>query len=363
MPAALLMARVTGLLRAIGRGDTGPDDDPAGARRAAVPGQRHVHVRHHGLRRARRRERRASLRERGPRAAAPAAARRRDDGARRSRAGPPSASTPASGSPCGPGTSRPGDTLVLCTDGVTEAFDRAGTAFGLERFQRVVAETPADALAALPERLVEAVERFSVGGAPRDDLAIAGPPVPAPRRDGGRARGGNVAILGRQRARDRRPGVAVHRDDPAGPRRSGGDRPRLRPRRRGAPDERGHPRLPRPARAPGARRAPAPPGEDPEIRLEDAGPPFNPLEAPRAGPRGAARRPSGRRARPPAGQSPRRPLGVCARGRGQRRHAPLGTAGRSPGGRGLRGRDTVRTRRGLRARDRDRRAPGRRSAG
>ena len=66
----------------------------------------------------------------------------------------------------------PGDALVLCTDGVTEAFDRAGTAFGLERFQRVVAETPVDALAALPERLVEAVERFSVRGAPRDDLAL-----------------------------------------------------------------------------------------------------------------------------------------------------------------------------------------------
>ena len=43
---------------------------------------------------------------------------------------------------------------------------------GLERFRRVVAETPVDALAALPRRLVGAVERFSAGGAPRDDLAL-----------------------------------------------------------------------------------------------------------------------------------------------------------------------------------------------
>jgi anti-anti-sigma factor len=66
----------------------------------------------------------------------------------------------------------PGDALVLCTDGVTEAFDVGGAAFGLERFRQVVAETPADALVTLPGRLVEAVERFSAGGAPRDDLAM-----------------------------------------------------------------------------------------------------------------------------------------------------------------------------------------------
>jgi anti-anti-sigma factor len=66
----------------------------------------------------------------------------------------------------------PGDALVLCTDGVSEAFDAAGVAFGLERFRQVVAETPADALGTLPPRLVEAVGRFSAGGGPRDDLAL-----------------------------------------------------------------------------------------------------------------------------------------------------------------------------------------------
>jgi sigma-B regulation protein RsbU (phosphoserine phosphatase) len=66
----------------------------------------------------------------------------------------------------------PGDALVLHTDGVTEAFDAAGNAFGLERFRRVLAETPVDALGALPDRVVAAVERFATGGAPRDDLAL-----------------------------------------------------------------------------------------------------------------------------------------------------------------------------------------------
>jgi phosphoserine phosphatase RsbU/P len=66
----------------------------------------------------------------------------------------------------------PGDALVLCTDGATEAFDAGGVAFGLERVRRVVADTPADALGSLPPRLVEAIEQFSEGGGPRDDLAV-----------------------------------------------------------------------------------------------------------------------------------------------------------------------------------------------
>jgi anti-anti-sigma factor len=55
---------------------------------------------------------------------------------------------------------------------VSEAFDAEGVAFGLERFRQVVAETPGNALGTLPDRLVEAVERFSAGGGPRDDLAL-----------------------------------------------------------------------------------------------------------------------------------------------------------------------------------------------
>ena len=66
----------------------------------------------------------------------------------------------------------PGDAVVLCTDGVTEAFNAQGGAFGLDGLRQVVADTPANALDSLPDRLVEAIERFAMGGGPRDDLAV-----------------------------------------------------------------------------------------------------------------------------------------------------------------------------------------------
>ena len=66
----------------------------------------------------------------------------------------------------------PGDALVLWTDGVTEAFDAAGGAFGLTRLEQVVAATPAGAFDTLPARLADAVEQFAAGGGPRDDLAV-----------------------------------------------------------------------------------------------------------------------------------------------------------------------------------------------
>jgi sigma-B regulation protein RsbU (phosphoserine phosphatase) len=74
--------------------------------------------------------------------------------------------------PLSTGVLAPGDAIVLFTDGVTEAFDAQGVAFGSEGLRRVVADTPADALTGLPEQLVDAVEEFTAGGAPRDDLAV-----------------------------------------------------------------------------------------------------------------------------------------------------------------------------------------------
>jgi sigma-B regulation protein RsbU (phosphoserine phosphatase) len=171
MPAALLMARVTGLLRAIGRGDTGPDeilreldarlsqgndmcmfvtmacavlDGETGELRYASAGHERPLL-------------------------------RRASGATTvllPEGGPALGFGGGEGFPVWVGTLAPGDALVLCTDGVTEAFDAQGTAFGLERFRNVVAETPTDALGELPGRLVAAIERFSAGGAPRDDLAL-----------------------------------------------------------------------------------------------------------------------------------------------------------------------------------------------
>jgi sigma-B regulation protein RsbU (phosphoserine phosphatase) len=171
VPAALLMARVTGLLRAIGRSDGSPDgvlreldvrlsqgndacmfvtmacaelDGESGELRYASAGHEQPLVR---------------------RLDGTTTALSLDGG-------------PALGLGLGStfalwtGRLAPGDAVVLSTDGVTEAFDAAGNAFGLERFRRVVAETPADALSTLPDRLVAAVERFAAGGAPRDDLAL-----------------------------------------------------------------------------------------------------------------------------------------------------------------------------------------------
>ncbi len=76
------------------------------------------------------------------------------------------------GFPLCTGRLAPGDAILLWTDGVTEAFAADGSVFGLERLRTVVAGTPADALDTLPARLAEAVERFSAGGGPRDDLAL-----------------------------------------------------------------------------------------------------------------------------------------------------------------------------------------------
>ena len=171
MPAALLMARVTGLLRAIGRGETGPDeilqaldsrlsqgndmcmfvtmacavlDGETGEVRFASAGHE-----------------RPLLRRLGGRASVLVF-----DG------GPALGLGAGNRFPVWVGRLAPGDALVVCTDGVTEAFDAAGVAFGLEGFRRVVAETQAESLASLPARLVDAVQRFTERGGPRDDLAM-----------------------------------------------------------------------------------------------------------------------------------------------------------------------------------------------
>ena len=121
----------------------------------------------------------------------------------------------------------PGDALVLCTDGVTEAFDAEGVAFGLEGLRRVVAGTPVDALGTLPDRLEEAIERFSLGGGPRDDLAVLAVQYRPPDVEVRDLGGDVVAALGRERARRHGARPAPARDDPARPGRAGPDGARL----------------------------------------------------------------------------------------------------------------------------------------
>jgi sigma-B regulation protein RsbU (phosphoserine phosphatase) len=171
VPAALLMARVTGLFRAIARSEAGPDsilreldarlsqgndacmfvtagcgqlDGETGELRYASAGHELPIL-------------------------------RRLDGTTTvlaAEGGPALGLDTKAEFPLWTGRLAPGDALVLWTDGATEAFDAAGNAFGLERLQPVVAATPAEALGTLPARLVEAVEQFSAGGGPRDDLAM-----------------------------------------------------------------------------------------------------------------------------------------------------------------------------------------------
>src|SRR6185436_13669249 len=170
MPAALLMARVTGLVRALGRGDAGPADilreldvrlsqgndmcmfvtmacailDETGELRLASAGHERPLLRRAGG------ATRVLVLEGGP------ALGLGTDAA----------------CPVWVGHLAPGDAVIFCTDGVTEAFDAAGSAFGLERFRSVVASTGVDSVDTLPRRVEDAIERFSAGGAARDDMAV-----------------------------------------------------------------------------------------------------------------------------------------------------------------------------------------------
>jgi serine phosphatase RsbU (regulator of sigma subunit) len=171
VPAALLMARVTGLFRAIAHGETGPDEilrkldvrlsEGNDAAMFVTMACGEVDGESGTLRYASAGHERPLL--------------RRADGTTTVLAlegGPALGLNLGAEFPVWTGRLAPGDALVVCTDGVTEAFDAGGAAFGLEGLRQVVAATPTDSLGTLPDRLVEAVERFAAGGGPRDDLAL-----------------------------------------------------------------------------------------------------------------------------------------------------------------------------------------------
>jgi sigma-B regulation protein RsbU (phosphoserine phosphatase) len=66
----------------------------------------------------------------------------------------------------------PGESLVLYTDGVSEANDATGALFGEERLQACLAQGGAQTAAGTVERLLGAVRAFA-GGAPQsDDITI-----------------------------------------------------------------------------------------------------------------------------------------------------------------------------------------------
>ncbi len=76
----------------------------------------------------------------------------------------------------------PGDVLVVCSDGVTEARDVAGEEFGRERLLESVAGCHGWKADAVLERVLSAVARFSAGAAQADDITVL-----ALRYQGGRA--------------------------------------------------------------------------------------------------------------------------------------------------------------------------------
>jgi sigma-B regulation protein RsbU (phosphoserine phosphatase) len=64
----------------------------------------------------------------------------------------------------------PGDLIVVCSDGVTEALNRAGEEFGRERLLEVVKPLHGSRPEVVLEQLMGAVRQFSEGAAQADDV-------------------------------------------------------------------------------------------------------------------------------------------------------------------------------------------------
>jgi sigma-B regulation protein RsbU (phosphoserine phosphatase) len=69
-------------------------------------------------------------------------------------------------------TLEPGDTLVLYTDGVTEAMDRDHQEFGMERLQATLDKAAGKGSQGILESVVEGVLRFQQGCAQADDMTL-----------------------------------------------------------------------------------------------------------------------------------------------------------------------------------------------
>ena len=76
--------------------------------------------------------------------------------------------------PYAPGHFRlePGDTLVLLTDGVTDARSRSGELFGDARLERALRASAGQPASATVRTIVGAVEEFAAGAPPEDDVTV-----------------------------------------------------------------------------------------------------------------------------------------------------------------------------------------------
>jgi sigma-B regulation protein RsbU (phosphoserine phosphatase) len=66
----------------------------------------------------------------------------------------------------------PGDSLIFYTDGVTEAMNATYQLFGEERLQAVITANPTATAQAILDAIVEAVNTFTGGAPPTDDLTL-----------------------------------------------------------------------------------------------------------------------------------------------------------------------------------------------
>jgi phosphoserine phosphatase RsbU/P len=68
---------------------------------------------------------------------------------------------------------RPGDSVLFCTDGITDAFNRKGEQFGIEQLQELCDAEPTASRKELLARVFAAVEGFVGGREQHDDMAAA----------------------------------------------------------------------------------------------------------------------------------------------------------------------------------------------
>lgn len=145
--------------------------------RAGPQQQRHgqpgagQHVRHHGLRRAGAGQRPADPLQRRPHPAASAA--RLGGGGGAERGGEPGRGRAPRPDLRGEATVelRPGDALLLCTDGVVEAKNLRGEEFGFEGLHHAVAAAP---WGDLPEAVLTEVRRYTRSTPQYDDITLVG---------------------------------------------------------------------------------------------------------------------------------------------------------------------------------------------
>jgi sigma-B regulation protein RsbU (phosphoserine phosphatase) len=67
---------------------------------------------------------------------------------------------------------RPGDTLVLYTDGVIEVMNASGEMFGVERLEDVIRRRPGDSCRNLVDAVVEATRTFAGHAGYEDDFTL-----------------------------------------------------------------------------------------------------------------------------------------------------------------------------------------------